>query len=441
MKNPFRKRSKKNETESNTENQKIKENKLNMRMMAAFIREIHTPVSDLCGLSNLMCDVPEDASIYHYAKSMNTCGLLLADMIENMRIYYLLQSDLYELNISSFVLRAEIIGAWNKVTEEHDMFSQYQEESQQIGDIECNLEISRDVPAGLVESDSFCILKIFSCILSNAIRFTMEGSVTMDIYMTQETNEEVLHMVISDTGVGVPPEVSGIIFNPLTKAHTESIHGGVGMGLPVSRSMCIILGGDLVMESDGGSRGSTFHAFFPISYDGNNEISKSHHEEVTLMRHGEKPVNRMSVLIEGDDEPSTSEMPKILLVEDVKLIRDIVSKMMRDAGVVIDLAEDGVYGVEECRKKQYDLVLMDIIMPIMGGMEAVAKIRSECPLNEKTPIIALTGILAGKIKSKCIRNGMADCIQKPVKRKELVEMVSLYLQPIHKKWILENSTI
>lgn len=92
--------------------------KKGMRMMTSCMREIQAPVSDLCGLHSIMSEIPEDSSIYHYAKAMNNCGILLADMIENMRLYYTLSADLYEIENSLFVLRVEIEFLWDSLIDD-----------------------------------------------------------------------------------------------------------------------------------------------------------------------------------------------------------------------------------------------------------------------------------------------------------------------------------
>ncbi len=431
--------------------------KKNMRMMSACIREIQAPVSDLCGLKNIMEDIPEDSPIYQHAKIMNRCGIILADMIENMRLFYTLSADLYEVTKSPFILRSDILSVWESLIDDTERLWKTGDTDIE-GGIRMNLEFTKDVPGGFVESDSSCVLKIFKSLVENAIRFTLEGIVSVEIfseYTGESKKNGILHIVVSDTGVGIPREARHAIFEPLRKAHAESIEGGVGMGLAVSRSMCEVLGGDLVLEeslnSEEMQNGSSFHAWFPISASNWNRggvvtYSRTLHRRRTKM----SPLNidtgvdtdrservlSSSIVDELTDEKG--KMPDILLVEDVQLVRTIMSRLMADVHVIVATAVDGVEAVEACREKKFDLILMDISMPNMGGIEATEKIKNSCPFNKNTPIIALTGTNAGMMEAECRKVGMVKCIAKPVRRIELVESVADNVQHKHRLWMAEE---
>lgn len=422
-----------------------------MRMMSNCMREIQGPVADLCGLKSIMSDIPTGSPIYHYAKSMNTCGNLLAEMIQNMKLYYTLSADLYEVEVSLFVLRREMEFVLESLIEKRQILH-LSEYTSDIGDIVVELHFGNDVPNGLVENDSTCVLKVFKSLVENAIRFTLKGKIVIQVdvdSITENRKRGLLHIVVSDTGVGVPEEAREAIFEPLTKAHAESIHGGVGMGLPVSKAMCEILDGSLELEERILDSGSTFHASFPISMRGLSPGGAATTSR-TLKRHvdhgnygndgyaGEENdrSERRATIMSGDLEAEDdSQMPEILLVEDVELNRTIVSHMMRAVNVVPSIAKDGLESVEACRIKKFDVILMDITMPRMGGIEATAQIKENCPLNNTTPIIALTGTLAGKMESACLKAGMVQCIAKPVNRKELVESISDNVQRKHQVWM------
>lgn len=418
-----------------------------MRMMSSCIREIQAPISDLCGLRNIVADIPEDSTMYFYAKSMNTCGILLADMIENMSLYYRLSADLYEIDYSSFVLRSELEFVWEAMIDEQERLNTFTENDAERGKIRLSLEFGKDVPAGLVESDSMCVLKIFKSLLDNAIRFTLEGSISVDIFVDAidpKTKKTVVHFVVADTGVGVPDEAREAIFGPLTKAHSESIRGGIGMGLPVSKAMCEALGGELILdESISEDNGSTFHASFPIlarnwkpggvvTHTKFLSVKKTDSASIFL---DERSGRMLSAQIENTIIDDHGEMPEVLLVEDVLLNRTIVSRMMRDVNVTVSIANDGLEAIEACLAKEFDVILMDITMPNMGGIEATREIKTRCPRNANTPIIALTGTLAGKMGNNCMKSGMVGCIPKPVQRRQLVETVAENVKHTHRLWM------
>lgn len=134
--------------------------------------------------------------------------------------------------------------------------------------------------------------------------------------------------------------------------------------------------------------------------------------------------------------PASSEIPKVLLVEDVHLNRQIVSRMMRDVNVTPSIAEDGLEAVKLCSLEKFDVVFMNISMPKIGGIEATEEIKKNCPFNKDTPIIALTGTLAGKMEGPCLKAGMIKCLAKPLKRQDLVESISQTVKPEHRACML-----
>ena len=425
----FRKKSRrshsKDPTPTDDDDAEVKSRKY-MRMMSTFIRELQRPVADLCGLQSIISDIPDNSPIYHYANAMNTCGNLLADMIQNMKLYYMLSADLYEIERSLFVLRAEMNFVLESLVASQTLVSEH---AADIGDIVVRLQFGNEVPGGLVENDSTCVLKVFKSLVENAIRFTLKGEIVIKVDVDSITDKQgLLHIVVSDTGVGVPEEAREAIFEPLTKAHAESIHGGVGMGLPVSKAMCELLGGGLVLEKS--TQGSTFHASFPTPTK-NLKPGGAVSTSTTLKRQN----NRRPSCFSDSSNQEEGEMPEILLVEDVELIRTIVSHMMRQVNIVPSIAKDGLQAVEACHAKKFDVILMDITMPVMGGIEATEKIKKNCPLNKSTPIIALTGTLAGKMEAVCLKAGMVQCIAKPVNRKQLVESISDSVQRKHRVWM------
>lgn len=129
-----------------------------MRMMSNCIREIQAPVSDLCGLRSVMAEIPEESTLYHHAKVMNNCGTLLAEMIVNMKLYYTLSADLYEIVNSQFCLRREVEIIWESLIadrEAQDKLSDIDKSGKKI--LKIRLNFNENVSGGLVESDKMCV--------------------------------------------------------------------------------------------------------------------------------------------------------------------------------------------------------------------------------------------------------------------------------------------
>lgn len=399
----------------NTENA---DKRRDMRMMTACMREIQAPVMDLCGLESIIHEIPEDSSIYYHTKVINKCGLLLNDMIQSLKLYYLLASDLYEEENTLFCLDKEFQNIWDRVVQEYDTNDNA---NMKKNDVKLSLNISNNVPVGLVQCDKTCVLKIFKSLLQNAVHFTLDGEVDVNIYAEKEnpTPNHItmeLHIDVADTGVGIPLNAQESIFEPLVKAHVDSFEGGVGMGLAVSREMCRFLGGNLILEYSTLSQGSRFHASFPII------VPKSQHTNLKV-----SDIHRQTVLkpiLTAQANTSSDVACRVLHAEDVAINRTIMARILKDfKNITIDFAENGIQALEKCKTMKFDVILMDITMPVMGGFEATAKIKSSCPLNKNTPIIALTGTRAGKLESECFKAGMVDCLAKPVQRKRLINVI------------------
>ena len=401
-----------------TERQKYQKQ---MRMMMAAMRNIQAPVTELCGLRGI--DIPEDTPIYHYASIMNSCGVLLANMIENMKLYYLVSSGLYDERLTNFVLRSEIQNVWESELEDF-MTELNLMGNIHIGQIEYSLNMDGSVPAGIVHGDPTILVKTIGNILSNALRFTSTGSVELRVYAVKSSDPPgmMLYVKVQDTGIGVPEASKDAIFDPLVKAHNDSVPGGVGMGLSVARAMARSVHGDVLL-SDTGPGGSTFDAHLFFNYgaalDRCHDLSK-----------------RTTIDLSKDSKVSSAlELampkgfgPKILIVEDIKLNRKIVSNILRRFDMIIEEACDGKVAVEMCSKVKYDLILMDIEMPVMSGLEASRIIRAGT-INSTSAILALTGSRPGEISFVCKEAGIDDCITKPVQTKMLVDLIAKHVGP------------
>ena len=481
--------------------------KQSVRMMATFIREIQAPVTELCGLKNIIKDIPVNSSMAYYAKSMNTCGILLAEMIESLRLYFTLSSDLYEPDLDAFVLRSELHATWDSIMN-HYTTEISEMNNNRMSDVNCTLTLSKRVPSGVVTTDRVLFLRVFKYLIENAIRFTFEGWV--DVMVDFETETKKLTFLISDSGVGIPDGTRETIFEPLVKAHSESIPGGIGMGLPLARKMCEELGGfvtlenskegnnDIAVSSRGkekssptttfkavlclsglgiwttGAAESKWNSVLPKKGDNNDDISviirkddgdgddddtdvdyglenkRNKNAFINLVdfdnSHYERDDRGFSYEIDtrtNSDTPRPEEdpsMPRVLLAEDTKLNQLIVADMLKIVHVKIETANDGAEALKKCHSSFYDVILMDVYMPRMGGIEAALSIRTTCPLNKSTPIVALSSSLSDTIVTECLKSGMVTCIAKPIQRKELFKAIAENVSLAHRKWMAHDKT-
>ena len=257
--------------------------------------------------------------------------------------------------------------------------------------------------------------QVFINLLSNAVKFTNSGMIKMQASVKAiETESVTMFFEIKDSGIGITKEQIERIFDPFVQAETGTTRkfGGSGLGLPITKNIVEMMGGKIAVESTPGV-GSKFS--FEITFyalDTTDEIVA----ERIVYDDIEKPE------FEGD----------ILLCEDNEMNQQVISEHLARVGLKTDIAENGKLGVEKVKtrarkgEKQYDLIFMDIHMPVMDGLEAAAKIFEFDP---GIPIVAMTANIMSNDRDIYISRGMSDCVGKPFTSKELWRCLMKYFKP------------
>jgi signal transduction histidine kinase/ActR/RegA family two-component response regulator len=239
---------------------------------------------------------------------------------------------------------------------------------------------------------------------SNAVKFTEAGTVTLRAERVEETeNDALIRFEVSDQGVGIEPEALARLFSAFEQADntTTRKYGGTGLGLAITRKLARLMGGDAGARSVPG-QGSTF--WF-----------------TARLRKGERAVPADDTLGGAAAEETLRREyanRKILLVEDEPVNREIALMMLDDVGLRTDLAEDGLDAVAAVERNRYDLILMDMQMPRLDGLDATRRIRA-LPNGKRTPVLAMTANAFSTDKARCIEAGMNDFIVKPVSPEDL----------------------
>ncbi|WP_332772072.1 ATP-binding protein [Phenylobacterium sp.] len=259
------------------------------------------------------------------------------------------------------------------------------------------VEGARQVPAW-VEGDPTRVRQVLNNLFSNALKFTDAGSVTLK-FATGPDGQATLSVI--DTGPGMDAEQVGRLFTPYGQA-SDSIartHGGTGLGLNISRELARLMGGDLAVESASG-KGAAFH--------------------LTVSLPATPPPSAV--------EPTRNrESLRLLIVDDHEVNRRAFTLILQAACDELSVAHDGIEALERLAAQRFDLVLMDLNMPRMGGMEAVRRLRAEPGPNQATPVIALTASVAPKEMAACKAAGMSGFVMKPVEAKELFAAIEQVL--------------
>ncbi|MFB3132902.1 MAG: ATP-binding protein, partial [Rhodothermales bacterium] len=239
--------------------------------------------------------------------------------------------------------------------------------------------IDPDVPAFLV-TDSTRLRQILVNLVSNAVKFTPEGEVVVSVRTTQTAPDACqIHVAVRDTGIGIEPEQLDGLFNPFVQgdASITRRYGGTGLGLAICKNLCQLLGGDIWGKSKPGV-GSVF--FFTIAAQLAAEAPAS--EQGTPAPLSETPTD------EENAEDRTAL--RILLAEDNIVNQMVALRMLQRLGYRADVASNGYEVIEAVRRQRYDIVLMDMQMPEMDGLEATRRVRADFPAARQPYIVALT---------------------------------------------------
>ena len=284
------------------------------------------------------------------------------------------------------------------------------ERAHRLRAIERGLDIFIELPPDLPDSvtvDALRVKQVLNNLLSNAIKFTPSGSITIEVWFEDGSDTEAfIGFGVEDTGIGIPEEAKNQIFEPYVQAErsTTEQYGGTGLGLPICSRLVGLMGGTFGVESEPGE-GSRFWFSVPAHA---GESTHAATAAIAADLHGVKI-----------SQPSDSA--HVLVVEDDGLNRQVVGDLLISLGHRVTLATSGLQGINSYINDQPDLVLMDIQMPEMNGMEATAQIREWETQNDaqRVPILAMTADVEVHRVARYGAAGMNDLLGKPISREKL----------------------
>lgn len=264
----------------------------------------------------------------------------------------------------------------------------------------------------LIETDPLRLRQILVNVVGNAIKFTQKGFVEVTVKKIPGANgRDKIAFIIQDTGKGIAPEDAERIFEPFTQADASMTRkfGGSGLGLPLARRLAQLLGGSIEISRTEIGKGSVF----TVTVDpGQAEGS------IRLQSRPDRSAEFGKANLRVVPDPLRLDGLKILLVEDAPDIQMLVSRMLRLGGATCDVADNGALGVERAMNGDYDVLLVDLQMPIMDGYETVRTLRAR---GYRGQVIALTAHALKEERIKCLESGFDDHLIKPVDRIRLFE--------------------
>ena len=369
-------------------------NQAKSQFLATMSHEIRTPLNAVLGLNELMLHSNLDSQQRRHAELIGSSGRLLLALINDILDVSRIEAGHLQLTSAPFSLRPAVEG----------VVALMRERAVSKG-LALRLDFMPNEDA-LIHGDVIRIQQILFNLIGNAIKFTDEGTVQVIVVVEPGANRTLtLHLTVSDTGIGIAESAMPTLFDRFTQADSTTMrrYGGSGLGLAITREIVQMMGGEIATTSTPGL-GSRFAITIPSRFVDRSEM--------------------VPAAAEAQRAEAARPALRILVAEDNDVNQILINAVLARMGHRVHLVANGQLAVEAVRRGDYDLVLMDLQMPGMDGMEATQAIRSLGDARAALPIIAMTANAFEEDRQACLAAGMDDYVAKPIDVAHLAQAIA-----------------